>query len=132
MLPNPIGDAEESVCQQADIEAIFPGPLVDSLLRWRQEVHEQCRDTSLLENVGDKPIPRTMTAAAASMSENNGCLRIPRESQIAMDNVHPDGNGQAYGFDKTPPVIRRKEVAQSDSNRDMFVAGVSRVLFSNT
>ena len=84
--PYPRRHPGQAVSEKGDIEDV--GPI--GLLVWCQQVEEECGQPFPVELLGDETVAGAMTAAPASVSEDNQTNGIVGRAQLAGKNGCPD------------------------------------------
>src|SRR5207245_4442239 len=84
-LAEPVGDLDEALGQQADVEAQAGRPDVGHLLLRREEVDEQRREPRLVEQLRHVTVARAEPAAAAAVGEQHDGAGAVGESQVPVE-----------------------------------------------
>jgi hypothetical protein len=92
-----------------DIETILKRLLVYLFFLPGKEIHQKGREARLLEHLSNVLISRAVTAASASVSEDDCAPRIQWQRKIAVDDMFSDGDRQTHGFDQ--PFHRSPQLA---------------------
>src|SRR2546425_696291 len=83
----PAAQRHQSIRQHADIEAKPSASLIELFFFLRQQIDQQCRETLLVERVGDVAISRAEAAAAAPVREHDEPARLLRHRELAGEGV---------------------------------------------
>src|SRR5438105_10923463 len=78
--------------EQTDVEPQPRGTVVDDFLLRRQQIDQQRREAVLIEHVGDVPVARAQTAAAAAVREDDESDRLRGNGEIAIERPRADGD----------------------------------------
>ena len=62
---------QHAIGQKADVETVFPGPHVDTLLLVCEQIYQQSPKSGFFEDLGRIPVARAVSAAAASVRKDD-------------------------------------------------------------
>ena len=79
---HPVRDFQETFCEKVDVEAQMTRLLVDALLLFGQQVHQQGSKPASLQDARNIAIPWTVTATAAAVSEKDDAGRPLGDHQV--------------------------------------------------
>src|SRR6266446_1136061 len=99
-LGEPIGDADEPLGEQLDVEAQLCRLQIDHLFLRGQEVDQQGRELCVVEQLRHLAVARAEAAAATAVSEQNNAADALGQAQIAVetDRTSRDPDRMLFAF----------------------------------
>src|SRR6202022_837439 len=96
----PIGDADEPLGEQLDLEAQLCRLQIDHLFLRGQEVDQQGRELYVVEQLRHLAVARAEAAAATAVSEQNNAAGALGQAQIAVetDRTSRDPDRMLFAF----------------------------------
>jgi hypothetical protein len=88
----PPSGLKQTPSKEFNIEAQRSGPGIVGFFVGSEEIHQQRRQPTVLEHVGDVPVSRAVPATAASMGKEDDADRGIRNRQISVQGRLSDRN----------------------------------------
>ena len=112
VAPDPVDRADQTTCEQVDVEPALRGDEIALLLGRRQQVEEQRAQAGLVQCGRDPAIARAVAARAAAVGEDHDPARVLRQDEVALERRVRDGDGDLLAFLQALGVPHRAALVQ--------------------
>jgi hypothetical protein len=92
----PINRRDYTTSQERNVKAELRRHLIDALFLLGQEIEHERRQVSVQQHLGNRPVTRAETAAAAAMRKDHKSPSVCRDIQVTVE--HNAARVDAYGY----------------------------------